>query len=309
MIPEKIRADLVSKIISVLLTLFCTSSVFASDVSIGATNYEYSTFVDGFRLDFDAIGVAVGANLAISDNSFLQAGYSSVSDDQNLMAGNIAEFDSDSWHIGLAYNINKWQIFGRYSSIEDEIELVHGQQNDLFSSAKIDWQRFDFSGSYSGEQGLWAYTLTSGLQYDHSDVEGQIPPLGNIQTSETDSWYANVSVGADYYFALTDDSGAYAGISFNWFEQISSDDSNSVLFNNGMGGMPPPPPRPGGGSGSGGRGNGGGANSTFGESYGLLGFYLIYTINSHWSLDWNTYLGVKGDENSNSHALTLSYFF
>lgn len=292
-------------------TLLLTTNAFSSGLHLGGNSYDYTTALDGFELDFTAIGFNLGADIDISESGYLQFSYAHAEDDTSLSGNDSADYESDYWSIGLGYEIKDWQLYLSYSSTDDDIEHIHGMMNEFLTTASIDWKSIQVSASYTHEIEAWALTASSGIQYDETEVDAQLRAPNNMQSSDTDAWYFNAKLSADYYIPVSD-SALYVGASVNWYEQISGDDFSSTIFNAGGGiGGPPPPPRPGGpGGGGGNRGNGGDrANATSGESYGLFALYLVYDINESWSLDWNSSLGFGGDENSNSHALTLSYFF
>ena len=305
--------ELFQKLLCAVIGICSSAYTFSSDVYIGGNNYEYSTSLGGPDLDFTATGFTIGADIDINDNIFLQAAYSRAEDDKSLMGSNQAHYESDYWSIGIGYALERWQVYFGYSAADDDVEHVHGAQNELSSTANIDWKSLRLYGDYTREIGAWAYTISSGIQYDETEIDTQVLPPDNLQPSDSDIWYANIKLSSDYYFPVSDNAGLYLGASINWYERIAGDSVDTQAPNNVSGAdgpRPPPPPRPGGAGGGGNRGNGGAiANGTSGNSYGLFGLFLVYDLNENWSLDWNTSLGFGGDENANSHALTLSYFF
>lgn len=287
--------------LAILLCIFASAFyspiIHASNLYIGTDSYEYVTEVDKIKLDYRLTGGAVGGELDIGESTFLQFGMGEWSDDIGLIDSGNAKITSALKSIGAGYSFGRWEFFASYRQIEDEIEIVHGKNQEFFTSADVASTATHIDASYQWEVGLWAHTVLLGVQRDRKDVDAALDDPKMQLSESSDSRYVNVKVNSDYYFYLSDSSGVFAGVSLDWYDQISgsSDDENV--------GAPPPPTNGGGGGGNGG-GNG---TPTTGDSGGLVGVYVIYDMDVHWSMDINITQGAFGDADLNAYSLTLTY--
>ena len=306
----------------------------AHSVYISADSYGYETALENITLDYQPLGGVVGGSFGVSDDLHLQYQLGLWNDGARLVDGGTSDFQSTLYGVGLSYDLGNWGFSIFYSDISDEISAIHGDQLTLRSTSDVDAMSFQVDVTYGAEIGPWVHYYKAGLQYDDTDSITFFDQTNQRINQRDDSLLAMAKAGADYYLASGDNSGLVLGAALSWYSELSSDQTSAVdsmpmnMPNNGNP-LPQPPPRAGvNGSGSNigvngigangggnGRGNGAGVNGganinrTLGESYGLLSVYTTYYINRHWSLDWNTSIGFAGDENANSHALTLSYGF
>ncbi len=282
----------------VLISSFCSSYIYASNLYMGVDSYEYVTEVDKIKLDYRLAGGAIGGEVDIGESTFFQFGVGRWSDDIDLVDSGNSEITSSLRRVGAGYSFGNWGFFASYQKIEDEIEIVHGKNQEFFTSAEIKSAVTHVDVSYQWEVGLWAHTVLFGVQDDKKDVDAELGDPKMHLSESSDFRYVNIKLNTDYYFYLSDTSGVFAGVSLDWYDQVSggSDDENV--------GVSPPPPPPNGGGGTGGGGNG---TATTGDSGGLIGFYIIYDIDTHWSVDVNMTQGAFGDADLNSYSLTLTY--
>lgn len=284
-------------LLSVLITFFSSSFIHASNLYIGADSYEYVTDVDKIKLDYRLTGGAIGGELDIGESVFLQFGVGEWSDDIGLIDSGDAEITSSLKSVGAGYSFGSWEVFASYRQIDDEIEIIHGKNREFFTSADIKSTAVHIDASYQWEVGLWAHTVLLGLQSDKKDVDAALGDPKMHLSESSDFRYVNIKLISDYYFYLSDNSGVFAGVSLDWYDQISGgfDDEN-------VGAPPPPPPNNGGG----GNGGGNGTPAT-GDNGGLIGLYVIYDMDAHWSVDINMTKGVFGDADLRAYSLTLTY--
>lgn len=295
-----------------LFALITPQLTLANTVYIAVDNYDYVSVLDEIDLDYTAMGLAVGGSIAFGDRSTLQLELGQWSDDSGLADAGSSRFESRLASIGWSYAMGDWQIYASYADITDEIELMHGRSNEFFSFSDINSSTLSLTASYERAVGAWANYFSFGVQRNDSKLVSMLDQANQRIVQEDDSLYAMAKVGTDYYLPGGDKSAWYFGGSLAWYQELSSDQSISETQ---MGGMPgqgtPPPARAGGNSANNGNaGNGGNnINRTFGGDFGLLGLFVTYEINTRWSLDWKSSIGFAGDQNANSHALTLSYQF
>ncbi len=281
-----------------LTSAFFSSCIYASNLYIGTDSYEYVTDVDKIKLDYRLTGGAVGGELDVGESTFLQFGVGEWSDDIGLIDSGDAEIRSSLKSVGAGYSFGNWEVFASYRKIEDEIEIIHGKKREFFTSAETKSTVASVDVSYQWEVGLWAHTVLLGVQSDKRDVDAALDDPKMHLSESSNFRYVNIKWNSDYYFYLSDISGVFAGVSLDWYDQISgsSDDENV--------GAPPPPPPTNGGGGNGGGGNG---TSATGESGGGVGLYVIYDMDTHWSVDINMTQGAFGDADLRAYSLTLTY--
>ncbi len=283
----------------VLTFALYSSFVQASNLYLGADSYEYVTEVDKIKLDYRLAGGAIGGEVDVGESAFLQFGVGEWRDDIGLVDSGDSEITSSLRSVGAGYSLGNWEFFVSYRQIEDEIEIVHGKNQEFFTHAEIKSAVAHIDVSYQWEFGLWAHTALLGLQDDKKDVDAALGDPKMHLSESRDSRYVNIKLNSDYYFYLSDKSGVFAGISLDWYDQLSGGGDGENV------GAPPPPPPSNGGGGNGGGGNG---TAATGDSGGLVGFYIIYDIDNHWSVDVNLTQGAFGDAELNSYSLTLMYY-
>lgn len=296
----------------VVLVLATPLNGSANNIYVAADNYDYLSMLDGIELDYSAMGFAVGGAVDVGERNSLQLEFGRWSDDISLADSGSATFDSRLVTLGWAYSMDRWQIHASYSDIKDEIEMSHGRNNEFLSLSDIDSSTLSLSASYAETRGAWANFFSFGLQWNESDLVSMLDQSNEMINQQDDSLYAMAKIGTDYYLPGGDKTAWYFGGSLAWYQELSADQDITETQMGGMPGMGTPPPSRAGGNGAnnGNAGNGGNnINRTFGGDFGLLGLFVTYEINTRWSLDLKTSIGFAGDQNANSHALTLSYQF
>lgn len=290
------------KVSSLLLLTIYANSIQASSVTVSVGQFDYRTNMSGEDIDYKPSGVVVGGSLDISEVTTFEYELGKWSD-QATNANMRSDFDSTMLAIGLTHEINDWQYSVFYSDLKDEIAtpltsmglpgpgmFVGEEQTDT------DVMSIELNASYQMQRGNWAYYTDIGLQFNDVTSSGTLPQTSD-QTfrQEDESIFAMLSLGADKYFANNDLSGWLLGSTLTWYQELSSD-SEMILASARR-------------AGRGGQNGDNFGNRTTGDSFGVIGAYATYMINSKWSLDASASFGFAGDFNANTYDLTLGYSY
>ena len=280
----------------ILGSLMC-STANANNVYIAVDSYDYEFRLGSILLDLKPIGIAVGGNYYLNDNTYIQYELGTWSDDPSLGNQNrigagpslqgASDFDSGLFNLGLGRSFNNWDVSFSYTNIEDDLGLEFGRDLELSSQADIDSQSFRLLARNNKEIGLWTRKLAFGVQYDNVESNAFIAEARQSILQESNTSYAFASFGGDYYIPAKSNSGWFLGSSISWYQELSSTDRltelNQVSQEN-QGEFLPIPTL--GNRAAGAFANGGaGVNRTFGNSFGLLDLYVTYQLSPSWSLD------------------------
>jgi hypothetical protein len=291
-----------------LLPLAFTESVMASGIYVGGDNIDYRTSLNGIELDYQLQGISIGGDWNITDSIYVQYSHGRWSDSANLQNPGDSDIESTFNGVGIGYVYDQWMFYASYGVVKDEIDIHHGAQGEFLSRSDSESEVWLLEANYQWVMGAWAHTVSVGYQYDQTEMDAVInQPSMIIVDDDSDSSTANVKISTDYYFELSEQSGLFVGASLQWFEQVSGEDNQET------GGQPPG--GLGGGAGGGQNGGAGGGQragvniNRSADDGGLVGIYVGYNINPHWSVDWNSSIGVFGDAEDDSHSITLNYEF
>lgn len=307
-----------------LCSVFCSLALLASlnskasSVYVALDSYDYD-FVAGADLDLDLslVGAAFGGTFDLSDTTFLQYEFGKWSDRVSVSGpmSSLSDFDSRLFYIGLGAKWNSWEFIASYSEISDNVSTQLGNEIEFTGGSNVSIQSFKFLANHNKEIGLWNRFYSVGLQYDDAEFESFSAQSDQVLLQGNDNLYAMLKFGGDYFIEQKDQAGWFLGASLSLYQELASnEDTSQILFSDTSDLFPAldisPVTRRGNVAGFGG-GNGGAArvNRTSGDNFGLLGLYSTYQINSSWSVDWSSSIGFAGDQNSNSHALTLGFIF
>jgi len=167
----------------ILGSLMC-STANANNVYIAVDSYDYEFRLGSVLLDLKPIGIAVGGNYYLNDNTYIQYELGTWSDEFNL---------------GLGRSFNNWDVSFSYTNIEDDLGLMFGRDLELSSQADIDSQSFRFLARHNKEIGLWTRKLAFGVQYDNVESNAFIAETRQSILQESNTSYAFASFGGDYY--------------------------------------------------------------------------------------------------------------
>ncbi len=300
---------------ALFMILTSPAHVRASSVYVALDSYEYDFRLGDIDLGLDPVGLALGGSFDVSDKIFLQYEFGKWNDDGRLDNSRDAtsDFDSSLFNLGVGIKLADWELLASFTDINDQATLQHGRELEFNTMAEVGLQSLKFLASRTDEIGRWERYYSFGLQYDDAESMTIFGDSDQMLMQNSDALFGILKIGGDYYLPAKDQSGWFLGASLSWYQELSSSDDirQFNLSDSGTLLLVPPPVGNGNGPGNGGgNGNGGASiNRTFGDNFGLLGLYATYQINEKWSLDWSTSIGIAGDENSNSYALTLGRMF
>lgn len=283
-------------------SVIVSTQCYGNSVYVGADRYEYLTEVSEIKLDYRLAGLAIGGELDLSESVFLQVGVGRWTDDISLKDSGSSDITSELKNVGVGYAMGNWEFFASYSVIEDEMEIIHGMNQEFFTSADIESNITHVDVSYQWEMGLWAHTLLVGAQRDQKKIDADLDDPKMELSDTTEANYANIKWSTDYYFYIADDAGIYLGASVDWYDRLSGDSGDD-----NAGGPAPAGGPGGGGGGGGGNNNGGGGGRTSGDNGGIFGLYFAFDMDANWSVDVNTTFGVAGDADESAYSVTLTY--
>jgi hypothetical protein len=295
--------------LSLSFLLLVTLPALASNVYVAVDRYDYDIAEGDIDLSLNPIGAVIGGAVDLSDTTFIQYEFGKWGDDETIESreGPVSDFDSNLIYIGLSTQWRAWDLMVSYADVSDDLEVRFGNRLEFLDLSTVSSKSIRLLASHNTQIEQWTRYYSIGLQFDDSEYDSFSGGGTPLVSQANDGSYATFKFGGDHFFPINQRSGWLIGASLTWHQELSSNESIDAFGdNNGF-----PPPRNSGGNGTGAPGgNGGGrVNRTFGDSYGLIALYGTYQINDSWSLDWNSSIGVAGDENSNSHSLTLGYEF
>lgn len=283
-----------------LLLSFNATGSHANSVMLSVGQFDYRTNMTGDDIDYKPSGVVLGGSLDISETTTLQYELGKWSD--RAAGDNMhSDFDSTMLTLGMTHDIGDWQYSIFYSDLEDEITAPSSGQGAFNLNVPIaedktvtDVMSVELNASYQLQSGNWAYYADIGLQYNDATSVGSLPQIGGQPFRQDDqSTFAMLSLGADKYIANNDMSGWLIGSTVTWYQELSSDSEMALG----------PVRRPG----RGGQNGDNVGNRTSGDSFGVLGLYANYIINSKWSIELSSSFGFAGDFNANTYGVTLGY--
>jgi hypothetical protein len=284
-------------------------------VYVALDSYEYDFRLGDIDLGLNPVGLALGGNFDVSDKLFVQYELGKWNDDGGIDNARDAtsDFDSSLINLGIGIKLADWELLASFTDISDELTLQHGHELEFNTVGEVGLQSIKFLVNRADKIGQWEKYYSFGLQYDDAESITVFDDRNQMLVQNSDALFGMLKIGGDYYLPAIDQSGWFFGASLSWYQELSSSDDIRQFNLSDSGTLLLAPPLGGNGNGpgnGGGIGNAGASiNRTFGDNFGLLGIYATYQVNDKWSLDWSTSIGFAGEENSNSHALTLGFRF
>lgn len=274
--------------VTIGLSMMLAKGALANSVYLEADSYEVFTDVGDIALDYRLTGFAVGGELIIGKSAFLQLGIGQWSDDIAIQDSGDSDITSESRTLGAGYTLGHWQLFVSYSEIQEAIDITHGVNREYFSEVDIESTLLHVDMSYQWKVGMWAHRLLLGAQRGNNDVEANLDDPTRNSVVDIDTEYVNIQWSTDYHFYISDETGIYVGASMDWYDKLSSDSDEL-----NVGGLT--------------TADGHGGGRTSGDDGGILGLYLAFDMDQHWSVDINTAFGVAGDAEENAYSVILRY--
>jgi len=279
----------------------------ASSLYVSLDRFDHKVEIGNTTAISSPTGALIGASFDLADNYQLFLDYGRWDDSVNLQGG-VVDFESNYMSAGIQRDIDSWSLALRYSRIDDLTMSMN--LPDLIARTHSDMRQDSIRISLSKELPIdnWMLKPTFGLQYDDLESTTSTQGLPMLMNEDQSASTAFLGISSDYYLPITESQAWYFGGSLMWYEAISSSYDLDQDFV-----MDTPQDRRGQGRGrvttQGGLDGVGTGNRTVGESFGILGLFATYQINSNWSLDLTTTHGFSGDFNSDSYSLTLAYDF
>ena len=303
-----------------LLSLFIAglNNAHAANFFVSLDRYDYNTNLADIDLVYEPVGATIGASFDVNDTAFFQIQYGNWSENNaDVSAPGMvgSDFDSTLINISYGFGLGRWDFYASYTDLSDEMALIHGRNAEFRSAGETDSQSFQASAAFSSDAGRWSRSVRLGLQYDESETFASLDNINQMVGQENDALYATITFGADYFVSDIQTRGWFLGANASWYQELSSNESISLIGSAPLIGTERPSFAPflgrrGPGGNVGQAGNGAvGVNRTFGDSFGVLSVYATYMVNESWNVDVTPSFGFGGDVNNNSLTLTLSRQF